>query len=374
MDEATPSESGAPVEGSSEGVGAEASAAGGSAPASGGDAQVVGSGSDGGAPEGSPSGESEAAAAFRILNREFRDQKHAEEVLGSEIGAKRGLQRQNADLTKKLQQYEALLENLQGQNLRGNGSGGNVQAPKQEATEEVKSFAEHLAKSGELEYLNKLAQNPEIGVAGAIYEALKAKETWDQQHGNEGLQKEISGLKQLFVETEGARATEARTARIVTATKKLTAEYPELDDLPPEASDEAHEERQQMWQAIWAQLQSTPPAIDPETGKTIPNGFIWLKAEPEKAIRYAVKSFRETYGTPVFAQAPGTSESPSARVAAAAERRSSGGDALDGSGVPRSKSGDGKPQTLADTWRQDSQKLKGREATTPSGRRLGFSA
>jgi len=206
-----------------------------------------------------------------------------------------------------------------------------------------------------LDYFNKLAQNPEIGVAGAIYEALKQKDTWDQKHFGKEFEERFSQIEQTFQESEQRRETEAAMARTFTAAKSLVDEFPELDDgNHSEAAEEAQAAIIQMIQSV-------------------PQGPQWLKHNPEQALRWAAMEYRRTNGTPVFAVPPGTSESPSARVAAAAEKRSAGGETLDGSGVPKSKQG-GKPASLADKWREDSNRLKGREATSPSGRRLGFPA
>lgn len=369
-EETTPADAPAPEGSGSEAVGVgDASAGGGDAPAAGGDARV----GEGAVAEGEVSESAPAVtpAEFLILNRKFRDQKHAEEVLGSEIGAKRGLQRQNAELTKRLERMESQLEDYSTR-LRGGGSEKPVQAQGQGSNGEAESFAEHLAKTGQLDFFNKLAQNPEIGVAGAIFEALKAQEEWQGKHQDN----RVSQLEERIVQSDVQRAQEAALARTFTAAKSLTKEFPELDDADPSAPDEAHEEREQIHQTIIGYLQSTPQAIHPKTGQPVPTGVMWLQEKPDEAIRWAVTKFRSEYGTPVFAQPPGTSESPSAKAAAAAEKKAAAeaSEPLDGSGVPRQRRGDNKPRTLADKWREDSTNLKGREATTPSGRKLGFPA
>lgn len=372
-EETTPADAPAPVEGSgSEAVGVEtdASAGGGDAPAAGDDARV------GGEAVAGEAGEAETAPAvtpaeFLILNRKFRDQKHAEEVLGSEIGAKRGLQRQNAELSKRLERMESQIEDYSTR-LRGDGSGKPVQGQGQGSNGEAESFAEHLAKSGQLDFFNKLAQNPEIGVAGAIFEALKAQEEWQGKHQDN----RVSQLEERIVQSDVQRAQEAALARTFTAAKGLTKEFPELDDADPSAPDAAHEEREWIHQTIIGYLQSTPQAIHPKTGQPVPTGVMWLQEKPDEAIRWAATKFRSEYGTPVFAQPPGTSESPSAKAVAAAEKKAAAeaSEPLDGSGVPRQRRGEQKPRTLADKWREGSSNLKGREATTPSGRKLGFPA
>jgi len=372
-EEATPVEGSASEESGSEAVGVvsgEASAGGGDAPAAGDDARVGGEAVEGEAvkAEAAPA---VSPAEFLILNRKFRDQKHAEEVLGSEIGAKRGLQKQNAELSKRLERMEAQIEDYSTR-FRGEGSGKKGQGQGQESNAEPESFADHLTKSGQLEFFNKLAQNPEIGVAGAIYEALKAQEEWQGKHQDQ----RVSQLEERIVQGDAQRVQEAALARTFTAAKSLTSEFPELDDADSSAPDEAHEEREQIHATIIGYLQSTPQAIHPQTGQSVPTGVMWLQEKPEEAIRWAVTRFRSEYGTPVFAQPPGTSESPSAKAAAAAEKKAAAGapEPLDGSGVPRQREGDSKPKTLADKWRDGSTNLKGREATTPSGRRLGFPA
>ncbi len=97
----------------------------------------------------------------------------------------------------------------------------------------------------------------------------------------------------------------------------------------------------------------------------------YLRANPERALRMAVLEYRERNGTPIFAQQPGTSGSPSVRAAMAAEAAAPGLNPLDGSGTPRPRQGG--PETPADRIRREN-----REATvtltSETGRRLGFSA
>src|SRR3990172_11640472 len=87
-------------------AGGEASIGSGNAPGVGGDVAAAQ-----GAADTTPA---QSAAEYLFLNRKFRDQRHAEEILGSEVSKTRGLQKQNADLLKQIQQREAELGALRG--------------------------------------------------------------------------------------------------------------------------------------------------------------------------------------------------------------------------------------------------------------------
>lgn len=343
-DTATPSTGPAAVApGSGDAVsGGEASALTGSAPGGGVDAVVA---------EGTPAAAAVASAAkFRILNREFNDQRHAEEILGSEIGKVRGLQRQNAELMKAKEQYEAelgALRELVQRSRQGQGQGG----AEVERTVGPGSFAKELAENGELDVIAKIFADPEMGPAHAMY---RMAELLDERNSRqvEQVREELRGeLSQREVRSQQERAI----AKAISVTRSLARDYPELDE--SNQSDEAIQAQQGILQIL----------------QSLPQGAEWLASDPEEALRYAAERYRRSYGTPVFAQPPGTSGSPSVRAAAAAEQVAAGQAAtpLDGSGVPRQRAS-GQPESPIERIRRENREVNKKVATTPSGRPLGF--
>lgn len=334
----------------------EASVPAGNAP--GGDVDAGGAGE---ATGGGPAAQS--AAQFAFLKRQFRDQKHAEEVLGSEVGMTRGLQRQNADLTKRLSMMEAELNALrplvverQGQG-RGQGVREGGQAPGAS-----QSFAKELAESGELELIGKIFADPEMGPAHAMY---RMAELLDQRNSKqlEQFKGEVTGTIQ---QREARQQHEATVARAFTAAKNLVSDYPELDD--DNQSDEAAEAQQ----AIVKIITDSPP-VRLENGQVVPRMALWLAQEPAECLRYAAERYRREHGTPIFAQAPGTSGSPSVRAAQAAEAAGAVAATIEGSGVPRQRT-NGQPETPAERIKRENREINRRVARTPSGRPLGFDA
>jgi hypothetical protein len=336
MSDEAPAVEAAP-EGPAEGVAAgQVSAGSGDAPGTGVDAEVAG--------EAAVEAPAEPPSKWQFLNREFRDQKHAEEVLGSEINKVRGTQRRLSDVEKQLQQRDRELEALRA--FVGPGQSQGVDRGKEEAGPQ--SFADELAKSGELELFAKIAQDPEMGMGHAMYAMAQA---FDKR-----LQSVIDSVRTEAIEPIVRRQEGSeRMAKVFSTVKELSSKFPELVDYgentPPEIAD--------AQEKILQTLGQLPPE--------------WLANNAQEALWYAVTRYRDQHGIPVFAQPPGTSGSPSAKVAAAAEKAAAGTAAtpLDGSGVPRQRDTD-KPETLEDRWRRESADLRGREATTPSGRKLGF--
>lgn len=319
------------------------SAPAGSAPGGGVDAGTAGEAT------GTPAAQS--AAQFAFLKRKFNDQKHAEEVLGSEIGMTRGLQRQNAELTKRLSTMEAELNALrplvvERQTPRGQGQGVREGASAPGASQ---SFAKELAESGELELIAKIAADPEMGMGHAMY---RMAELLDQRNSKqlEQLRGEVTGTLE---EREARQKQQVAVARGLTAAKSLVTDYPELDN--DNQSDEAIEAQQAILDII----------------TNLPQGPQWLATDPTECLRYAAERYRRTHGTPIFAQPPGTSGSPSVRAAQAAEAAGAVAATIEGSGVPRQRP-NGQPETPAERIKRENREISGRTATTPKGRPLGF--
>jgi hypothetical protein len=252
------------------------------------------------------------------------------------------LQRQNADITKQLQQREAEIATL-----RSLAQQGPVQGAAQgQKSSGPPSFADELANSGELELFAKIAQDPEMGMGHAMYAMAQA---FDKRLTSAMEQVQSETIQPLIRRQDGAE----KMARVFSTVKEMSSDFPELVDYGENTPEDIAEAQQ----TILGMLEQLPPE--------------WLANKPKDALWYAVTKYREMHGTPQFAQPPGTSESPSALVAAAAEKaaKASSATPLDGSGVPRQ--GSKGPETPADKWRRESSQLR-KEATTPSGRKLGF--
>jgi hypothetical protein len=341
-DEPVPS---AAPEGAPAAAGSDSQVSGGpgNAPGVTGDATVGGPPADQAPPGQTP-------AEYLFLNRKFRDQKHAEEILGSEVGKVRGMQRRASELEKALQQRDAELDYLR-RMVPGPGNGQVQGAAKSPGDSGSPSFADELANSGALELFQQIAQDPQMGMGHAMY--AMAQE-FDKRYDGR-LQDAINQLRSETIDPFIRQTqTQGVIAKGITAARDLAERFPELADYGEGTPDEVAEVQQE----ILSNLEQLPP--------------VWLTQNPRDALLFAVTKYRETHGTPVFATQPGSSGSPSALASAAAERAQHALSAqpMDGSGVPRQRP-NGQPETLADRIRRENANLP-REATTPSGRKLGF--
>ena len=336
-------------------VGSEASVTSGIAPGGGDDARAT----EGAA---APSAEASAAsvAEFVFGNRSFRDQKHAEEIFQSEIGRTRGLQRQNSEVTRERDGLRAELQALRGLVPKpGNGQG-------QDSAEKQESFAEKLAKRQDgLAFYESLAFNKDgTFKPGGLQQALYALVQDSDKHNTEELDKRFNELRSEMGQEKSQTQAQHAIARAYTAHANLVSEFPELDEA------NQSEEAQAAQDAVMQLLQSGPQVAN-ANGVVASQGVHWLATNPGQALRWAASEVRRTYGTPRFAQAPGTSGSPSASAARAAEAAgaATASEPLDGSGVPRQRP-NGQAMTLEDKWRNDKPRT---EARTKGGRPLGFS-
>jgi hypothetical protein len=255
------------------------------------------------------------------------------------------MQKQNADLQRQYEASQAQIASLNALVSSGRGQG----TVKRDAQAGPQSLAARLAKSGELRAFVEMAEDPQIGLEGAFYALTETLE----KHQAEALDR----LRSEAIEPITTRAAQERgVANAIGAAQRLASSgFPELDD--SNHSPEAEEAQSE----ILAILQDT---FSPEQ----------IAQNPERTLRTAVLEYRHLHGTPVFAVAPGTSGSPSARAAAAAEAAAAAATPvpLDGTGTPRPRMGG--PEGPQDRLRRENRALASREATTPSGRKLGFDA
>lgn len=334
----------APVEGS----GTSAAAGGEVAPALTGNAPGGGTDAGGVAAAGVVEPSGAASAEFQILNRRFRDQKHAEEVLGSEIARTRAMQRENAKLQNEFQQAQAELQALRQMVSVRSGAGlGQGSEQGRQGSGGPSAFADELVQSGDLELIKSIAEDPNMGFGHAMYAMAQAFE--------KRMDSRLEQLRSEAIEPIVLRNAQAQVlARGMSAAKELAVQFPELAD--DNQSPEAEEAQQEILQT----MTSFPRE--------------WLAEDPGRALRMAVLDYRHRHGVPVFAQAPGTSGSPSGLAASAAEAAAQrvASEPLDGSGVPRQRPS-GQPETFADRVRRENREVA-RVVKTPSGRPLGFEA
>lgn len=333
-----------------------ASAVTGNAPGGGGDAVAA----DQTAPQASPT----SPAKFRLLDREFTDQKHAEQVLKSELTRARQREREFSEAQNQINQYKAELDALrsvvakQPSQVPGQvvpkGSSGMPNGPG--------SFARELAENGELELIAKIFSDPEMGPAHAMY---RMAEVMDEKYSRalSDMKQEIHG--ELSQRDLTARQHQA-VAQAIGVSRSLISDYPEFDE------NNQSEEAVQAQNGIVEILKALPQVPGPD-GNMVSMASVWLASNPEQALRWAADTYRRSYGTPIFAQTPGTSGSPSAKAAQAAEAAAAGAVAtpLDGSGVPRQRS-NGQAETPLERIKRENREFGKKIAKTPSGRPLGF--
>lgn len=311
----------------------------------------VGAATDGNAPVGSEgaavdgqaqdsSSVTPAAAEFLFNGRKWRSQQHAEQAIAAQIGRTPQVQRENAMLQQQIaemqQQMQALralsggLQGVQGEQGRGQ---------KQDQTPQ--SLADELAKSGELAFIKKLAEDPEVGQEGALYALTQAIEKRMEARQQSLIEQHIQPLLMQ-------RQADQALTRAFGATRQLAQHFPELDE--SNESPEAEQARAEILELIG----QFPPDM--------------LAQKPEFVISSACLLYREMNGIPTFAVPPGSSGSPSAIAAQAAEAANQPLD-IEGSGTPHPRVGGEAP---IDRVRRENRALNSRVARTPSGRPLGF--
>jgi hypothetical protein len=260
-----------------------------------------------------------------------------------------GVQRKLAESERKIQALESALAMREAGVSIGQGQGQN--APRgQESAGESKSFAQELAESKDLQLIAEMAEDPKIGLAGALYHMA---DLMDNRH-----QKQLDGLRSEFTgefQQQSLRQQQHQAvAKSFGIVKSLATEYPELDE--SNQSDEAYEAQQAVLETLEAQF--TPEQ---------------LASNLDFCVRSAADHVRRTRGTPIFAQPPGTSGSPAGRAAQAAEAQAltTAAAPLDGSGVPRQRA-NGQPESPVERIKRENREISTRVARTPSGRPLGF--
>lgn len=278
-------------------------------------------------------------AEFIFNGRRYRDQAHAENAIQAMIGRVPHVQQENAQYQRQLAELQHELEALRALGLDPSAvQGGHEEKKAKEALQET------LAKSGDLDFIAQLAEDPNIGLKGAIYELSRIMDERAEAREQAFLEQHVQPII-MQGKTEQTMTQVSRTLR------ELAQEFPELD--PNNESPEA-----QQAQAFVLPL--VKKLFKPEA----------LAEMPDAVLGLAAMAYRETYGTPSIAQPPGSSGSPSAFAAEAAEAVAGGGPipGLDGgNGVPRPGSGGNTP---LDRIRRENREINSRTVKTPSGKVL----
>jgi hypothetical protein len=322
------------------GSGSLASGDGGSAPAVAVDAAL-----DPNAQGGQPS--AQQISEFLFANRKWQSQKHAEDFVRTQDGRAREAQRKVAEYEAKLAEREQTVQALQralSTGVPGQGQGqGAANGPAAPAGEH--SFAEELVKSGDLQFITGLLQDPNQGVEKFT---VALADRMDRAF-NERLQRMEAEKIQPFIRQAQFEKEMGSTMGIA---RQLGQQFPELDNA--NQSPEAVEHQQAFI----------------ETLKQLPPEFV--RANPEVAFQMVAAYTRHQYGTPVFAQPPGTSGSPSARAALASEEMLAQAISTPavGTGTPRPRPA-GAPESPEDRIRRENAAVQG-NFRSPSGRDLGF--
>jgi len=323
--------------------------------ASAGIGNAPGSGADAGlGPEGGEGAAADAVAApaatpapdgYVFAGRKFRDQKHAEDYIKAQLGILPGTQRKLAALERMVDERSAELESLRRSGAAPRGVVQGDDGQRGEPGAQVASWGKALKDSGDLELISEIAETKGFGAAAFALATVIGERT------EASIQQQIEQrVEQRLNQGDKRREFDQNMGKVQAAIRHLGPIYPELDESndTPEAGD-ARLGIIEIWK-------SYPPEFS--------------LGNPLRALKLAVQEYREEHGTPVFAVPPGSSGSPSARVAAAAERGSAGDAVLDTGVRARPRPG-GQPLSAQEELAQSLSKADATHVRTSSGFDLG---
>lgn len=320
-----------------------ASAGVGNAPGAGADAGLGQEGGEGAA-EAAPGG-APVSDGYVFAGRKFRDQKHAEDYVKAQLGILPGTQRKLAALERMIDERSAELESLRrsGVSARGGvqGDDGQYGGPAGQPA----NWGKVLKDSGDLDLISEIAETKGFGAAAYALSTVIGERV--EAEIDRRVEERVEGRVGSM---EKQRQFDHHMGRVTSALRQLGPIYPEFDE--SNSAPEAEEARQGII-AIWT---SFPPEFS--------------LGNPLRALKLAVQEYREQHGTPIFAVPPGSSGSPSARVAAAAERGSAGDAVLD-TGVRARPRPSGQPASAQEELAQSLSKADAVNARTTSGFNLG---
>ncbi len=285
-----------------------------------------------------------APSEFLFGGRRFTTQKQAEDFYRSQAGRVPEMQRKTAEQERQIAELSSTVQALQralsvGPQAVGQepGSARGVQTPAGS-----KPFADRLVESGDLQFITELAEQK--GLGHAIYALADIMDNEINQVREQIRNEEILPItrQSQFREVQG---------RALGVARGLGSEFPELDytNQSPEAVE--------TQQAFVSTLKQFPPEF--------------VAANPEFTMLAAALVTRHQQGIPVFAQQPGTSGSPSALAAAAAEAQFQVPGPIDGSSA-RPRPAATQPRTAEDQFEADIIGADDKLARTLEGKPLGW--
>lgn len=263
---------------------------------------------------------------FVFGGRRFQTQKQAEDFFRSQTGRVPEMQRKTAEQDRQIAELSSTVQALQralsvGPQAPGReqGAARGVQSP----AGAPKSFADRLVESGDLQFVTQLAEEKGLGHAIYALSELMGKEISDVREQIRNEEIEPFRRQGQFREIEG---------RALGVARGLGQEFPEFDH--QNQSPEAVEAQQ----VFISNLKQFPPEF--------------VAANPEFSMLAAALVTRHQQGIPIFAQQPGTSGSPSALAAAAAESGMDTSGPIDGSSA-RPRPAPPQPRTAEDQFEAD---------------------
>ena len=331
------------------GAGSLASAGDGSAPVLGGDA--VG-GEVAPAQAAAP-----APSRFKFAGREWETQKQAEEAYKANFG--RNWEGKLTAAQQQLAERDAEIQALRRSLTGGPGGQGQRTAEGQAQSAEPHSFAEKFVKSGDLEFVTGLLNDPDPQQGIQKFTLALV----DRIHRE--MQQEIQSVREQDIQPIlRQREFEKHMGGAMGVARGLGETFPELD--ANNQSAEAVEHQQAFVETL---KQFAPDGMPQEERQVMQRA---IAQNPELYMLASALLTRHQYGTPMMAQPPGTSGSPSARAALASEQAlaAATGIPIDGTGTPRPRQG-GAGETPEDRIRRENAAAPG-NFRTPSGIDLGF--
>ncbi len=284
-----------------------------------------------------------APSEFVFSGRRFASQKHAEDFFRSQTGRVPDMQRKAAEQDRQIAELSSTVQALQRVLSAGPAAGPDQGQPQRgQAPAGAKSFADRLVESGDLQFITSLAE--EKGLGHAIYALADIM-------GNE-LKTTTERLVEEHVQPIIQRGQKERImGHAMGAFSSIGGEFPEFsrENQSPEAV-----EAQQAYVSL---LKRVPPEE--------------IARDPEFYALAAALMTRHQYGVPIGSTSPGTSGSPSALAAAAAEAQFQQGGPIDGSSA-RPRPAAAQPRTAEEQFEADIMGADDRLARDKTGKPLGW--
>lgn len=285
-----------------------------------------------------------------FAGRKWQTQKQAEDAFKANFGRnwEGKLREREQALAQRDAEIQALRAALASGGVQGQGAARGAQQA--QAADPDAPLAKKLVQTGDLDFLVDLLQtrdgeDPTLGVKRFT---AGLADIIDKRIG-EAVERDRNEHLQPFLQRT---AQERAVASTMGSIRALAQHFPELDE--QNASPEAVEHQQ----AFVENFKRFPPEMHRDQADFV-------------ALATALVT-RWQHGTPVFAQPPGTSGSPSAAAIAASAQAlgQATPDTLSGNGTPRQRQ-NGRAETAEERIRRENAAAPGR-FRSPNGIDLGF--